>query len=182
MKKIIASVLLISAMLFASSVSAQKSGKVIVVNSADENLSSKSFKFSSLQGVKAGSIFQIEVTKGRSGKVTIYAPKETLEHVIVSENGGILSLRIENGYSVGSGKKGWFYRNKNLKGPIKIAADLNSLSEIELSGAATLYSKESFSEKSCKIDLSGASKVRGSVLPRKSITPLTKDGSTTVRM
>ncbi|MBO7562596.1 MAG: DUF2807 domain-containing protein [Bacteroidales bacterium] len=162
MKKIFASLLLVSAILLAASSNAQnsKSGKVIVVNSSEENLANKTYKFSSLNGVRAGGVFQVEVTRGRSGKVTVYAPAKTLEHIIVSESGGILILRVENGYNISDSKNKWFSRTKNLKGPVKVVADLASLTKIDLSGAATLMCRESFSEKSCKIDLSGAAKAR----------------------
>ena len=150
MKKIFAALLLVSAILTALPSYAQN----------DETLKSKSYKFSSLSGIEAGSVFQITVQKGRSGKVTVYAPAKTLDHVIVSESGGVLRLRIENGYNVGNGKKRWFSSSKDLEGPIKVAVEMPSLAKIELSGAATLHSKETFSEKNCEIELSGASKVR----------------------
>ena len=160
MKKIFASLLLVSAILFAATSNAQnsKSSKVIVVNSSDESLAGKTYKFSSLTGVRAGGVFEIEVTRGRSGKVTVYAPAKTLEHIIVSESGGVLTLRVENGYNISDRSSGWFSRTKNLKGPVKVTADLPSLTVIDLSGAAKLVSKESFSEKDSKIELSGAAK------------------------
>ena len=56
MKKIFASLLLASAILFAATSNAQnsKSSKVIVVNSSDESLAGKTYKFSSLTVVRAG--------------------------------------------------------------------------------------------------------------------------------
>ena len=71
MKKIFASLLLVSAILLAASSNAQnsKSGKVIVVNSSEENLANKTYKFSSLNGVRAGGVFQVEVTRGRSERI-----------------------------------------------------------------------------------------------------------------
>ena len=146
---------LLSANLFA------QGGKVIVVKSdskADENLSTKSYKISSLRGIQAGSVFEITATSGNRGRVEISAPAKTLEHIIVSEKDGVLVLRIENGYSFGGTR--WFSNSKNLKGPVKVTVGLSALEVIDLSGAATLNVKDNFSEKTCKIDLSGASKTR----------------------
>ncbi|MBP5390739.1 MAG: DUF2807 domain-containing protein [Bacteroidales bacterium] len=163
MKNIITAILFAAAILSAGATYAQSSRKVIVVggkssDSKNENLSVKSYKFSNLSGVKAGSVFEITVTDGDRGIVTISAPAKTLEHIIVGENDGVLSLRIENGYSFGGNR--WPSRSKNLKGPVKVTVGLSSLKLIDLSGAATLLTKDNFSEKQCKIDLSGASKVR----------------------
>lgn len=164
MKKIFAALLIAGATLFSASLYSQ-GGKVIVVKSdgkADESLATKTYKFSSLTGVKAGSVFEITATDDNRGKVTISAPAKTLEHVIVSESGGVLTLRIENGYSFGGTR--WPSRSKNLKGPVKVTVGLSALRVIDLSGAATLNVKDNYSEKSCDIDISGASKVRLSKL------------------
>ena len=161
MKKFFAA-FLIAASLLSANLFAQ-GGKVIVVKSdskADENLSTKSYKISSLRGIQAGSVFEITATSGN--RVEISAPAKTLEHIIVSEKDGVLVLRIENGYSFGGTR--WFSNSKNLKGPVKVTVGLSALEVIDLSGAATLNVKDNFSEKTCKIDLSGASKTRISKL------------------
>lgn len=163
MKKFFAA-FLIAASLLSANLFAQ-GGKIIVVKSdskADENLSTKSYKISSLRGIQAGSVFEITATSGNRGRVEISAPAKTLEHIIVSEKDGVLVLRIENGYSFGGTR--WFSNSKNLKGPVKVTVGLSALEVIDLSGAATLNVKDSFSEKTCKIDLSGASKTRISKL------------------
>ena len=173
MKKLFAPLMIACAVAFASANPAfsqkAKGGKVVVVNSSESSLRSKTYKLQSVSGIKAGSVFDIEITRGRSGKVTISAPSETLEHIIVSESGGILTLRLENGYNISNSKSRWYSRTKNLKGPIKVSADIQSLSSIDLSGAAKLTAKESFSEKNCDIELSGATKVSLSKLNASSI-------------
>lgn len=164
MKKIITAIVFATAILFAGSSYAQSgSSKVIVVggkssDSNNENLATKSYKISNLTGIRAGSVFEITVTADNRGKVTVSAPAKTLEHVIVSENNGVLILRIENGYSFGGNR--WPSSSKRLKGPVKVTVGLSSLKLIDLSGAATLLTKDNFSEKECHIDISGASKVR----------------------
>ncbi|MBR5399205.1 MAG: DUF2807 domain-containing protein [Bacteroidales bacterium] len=164
MKNIIKTIVFATAILFAGTAYAQSgSSKVIVVggkssDSQSENLSTKSFRFNELTGIDAGSVFDITVTASNSGIVTVSAPAKTMEHIIVREKNGILNLRIEEGYSFGGNR--WPSSSKRLKGPVKVTVGLSGLRYIDLSGAAKLSTKDNFSEKQCRIDISGASKVR----------------------
>ncbi len=152
MKKFLAAILTVAAVCLLGSANAQ--------TTTDATLASKTYKFQHLLGIQASSVFEIQAVKGRSGKITIQAPEKTLEHIVVSEKGGVLILRVENGYNISNKKEGWFSRTKSLEGPVKVLAELPSVSELNLSGAATFFTKDNFSEKSCNIDLSGASKAR----------------------
>ena len=167
MKKIFTAIALAALILSPAAINAQSGkGKTIVISSKDNpdktntNLLTKTYKISDLRGVRAGSIFEVEVVKGGSGRITVSAPEKTLEHIIVSESSGVLVLRVENGYNFNSGSSRWLSKSKSLKGPVKVVAELSALQTIDLSGAATLSTKDNFSEKLCRIDLSGASKAR----------------------
>ncbi len=125
------------------------------------NMITRNFEFrgDGIRGIKAGGVFDIQVVKGRSGKVSVTAPEKTMEHIIVSNTNGIIVLKIENGYNVVNGRSrsvGWL-KQRTLKGPIKVKIESSSLSKIELSGAAKLVARENYSEDECKIELSGAS-------------------------
>ena len=178
MKKIITSIVLATAVLFAATSYAQSGkSKVIVVggNSSDsknESMVKKTYQFSELKGIRAGSVFEITVTGDDRGIVTVSAPARTLEHVIVNENNGVLILRIEEGYTFGGSR--WTSSRKRLKGPVKVTVSLSALKLIDLSGAATLVTKDSFRENQCRLDLSGAAKVR---LARLSADKLSIDAS-----
>ena len=116
-----------------------------------------SFLFSEITAISASSVFEVEVSKSNVGRVTVTAPKRTLEHLIVKYDNGTLKLRVENGYSFSSNKPA---RGKNLRGPVKVTVEAIKLSKIDLSGASSLTLKDSFNEDECFIDLSGASKAK----------------------
>lgn len=124
-----------------------------------------SFVFSEITAIKASSVFEVEVTKSNAGRVTVTAPKRTLEHIIVKHEGGALILRVENGYSFSSNKPA---RGKNLRGPIKVTVEAAKLSKIDLSGASKITLKDSFNEDECFVDLSGATNAKlGNLSARK---------------
>lgn len=134
-----------------------KGGKVTVVrsssnNSSNEEVISKRLTYSNLHGIKAGSIFEIELVKGNNGKVTVSAPEKTMKHIIVEEKNGVLILRLDNTYRI---------RPKGDKvGPINVIAEVSSLSLIDLSGASKVHSKEHFRSNLCNIELSGATSAK----------------------
>ncbi len=134
-----------------------KGGKVTVVRSSsntssNEELISKKLTFSDLHGIKAGSIFEVELVKGNNGKVTVSAPERTMKHIIVEEKNGVLILRLDNGYRI---------RPKGSKvGPINVIAEVSSLTLIDLSGASKVHSKEHFHSDLCDIELSGATSAK----------------------
>jgi hypothetical protein len=115
---------------------------------------SKSFPVSNFNGIIAGSVFDVELIKSPSESVVVTADKEVMQYIEVKVVRGMLTFAIDT-YKMPNK----FKRNMDfIKVKVLMKEELNWLS---LSGASRLSTKSTFSPKSFKAQISGASKVIG---------------------
>ena len=130
----------------------------------------KNYNVPNLTAIKAGWTFKIEVEEGDSNEITVTAPKETIDCIIITEHNGILTFDLDfskaktethikrvfrkktDGYSMSKG-------GKVLYGPIKVKMQRKRLTAVILSGSATLKTNGNFSGEKMICKLSGSSKI-----------------------
>ena len=120
-----------------------------------QNTLTKEYNFGKITGIDASSIYEIEVTQGNSGKVTIEYDEAFKERLIVKYENGELELGIDS-------KQGNIFRNdKKSKNGIKVYLQMPTIKDLELSGASSLKATGKFITEELEIDLSGASSISG---------------------
>lgn len=120
-----------------------------------QNTLTKEYNFGKITGIDASSIYEIEVTQGNSGKVTIEYDEAFKERLIVKYENGELELGIDS-------KQGNIFRNdKKSKNGIKVYLQMPTIKDLELSGASSLKATGKFKTEELEIDLSGASSISG---------------------
>lgn len=118
-----------------------------------QNTLTKEYNFGKITGIDAGSIYEIEVTQGNSGKVKIVYDKVFEDRLIVKYDNGNLELGIESKQDV--------FRNNKSNNGIKVYLQMPTIKDLELSGASSLKAAGKFMTKELEIDLSGASSISG---------------------
>ena len=119
-----------------------------------QNKLTKEYNFGKITSIDASSIYELEVTHGNSGKVTVEYDDVFEDRLIVRYYNGKLELAIES-------KQNIFKNDKKFKNGIKVYLQMPTIKEIELSGASTLKANGVFKTEELDIDLSGASSITG---------------------
>ena len=119
-----------------------------------QNILTKEYNFGKITSIDASSVYDIEVTQGNSGKVTVEYDEVFKERLIVRYNGGELELAIES-------KQNIFRNNKKSNNGIKVYLQMPTIKDLELSGASSLKATGKFKTDELEIDLSGASSITG---------------------
>ena len=125
------------------------------LSAAAQNTLTKEYKFDDVTRIIAHSVYSIEVTQGKSNKVTIEYDERYKDRLVVNYVKGRLELAVE------SAKNKGFWNNKKESDKIKVYMQMPSINEIELSGAASLQANGNFKTNELEIDLSGATSVSG---------------------
>ena len=139
-----------------------------------QNTLTKEYNFGKITSIEAGSIYNIEVTKGSSGIVTINYDEVFKDKLIVKYANGKLYL------SVNTDKMTSKERRKSTDA-IKVNLQMPSIEEIDLSGASKLTAKGSYTTRELEIDLSGASHVKGLDISGEELS-IDCSGATTLEM
>lgn len=143
---------------------------MVTLGSANAQFSAKKYNVSGVHGIRAGWSFQIELESGESNEITIIAPSQTIECVVVKKENGILTFDLDfskvttkstlpNGIKVTNEEILMTKGRKTLKGPIKVKMQLSQLDAIMLSGSAQLLTKGAFKGGKLTCLLSGNSSV-----------------------
>lgn len=119
-----------------------------------QNTLTKEYNFGKITGIDASSVYEIEVTQGNSGKVTIEYDEVFEDRLIVRYNSGELELGIES-------KQNIFRNDNKAKSGIKVYLQMPTIKDLELSGASSLKATGKFKTDDLEIDLSGASSISG---------------------
>ena len=125
------------------------------LSAAAQNTLTKEYKFDDVTHIIAHSVYSIEVTQGKSNKVTIEYDERYKDRLVVNYVRGRLELAVESAKGKG------FWNNNKGSEKIKVYMQMPTIKEIELSGAATLAANGNFKTDELEIDLSGASSVSG---------------------
>ena len=108
-------------------------------------IGSKDVPITQISRLEAGSAFDITVTKGSAPKLTITAEERILPNIVASQRGNKLVLSIEGSVST--------------QGPLKVDLVVESLTDIDLSGASSL-SFDDVAGASLNLDVSGSASVK----------------------
>ncbi|NOR88126.1 MAG: hypothetical protein GQ527_10990, partial [Bacteroidales bacterium] len=97
--------------------------------------------------IDIGGAFEIELIKSNEEKVVIEADDNIMPHIIVKVSGGELDIYTERNMSI------------NNPNELKLTIYYKHINELDISGAAQLYSSDVLKTASLEMDFSGASEV-----------------------
>lgn len=137
---------------------------------ASAQFSAKKYNVDDISGIRAGWSFMIELESGDSNEITVIAPAQTIECVVVKKEDGVISFDLDfskvttksnypNGIRNVNNEILMTKGRKTLKGPIKVKMQLPKLEAVILSGNAQLITKGTFKEGKLICTLSGSSAV-----------------------
>lgn len=132
--------------------------------------SAKKYNVSGISGIRAGWSFMIELENGDSNEITVIAPAQTIECVVVKKEDGIISFDLDfskvtnktnypNGIRTVNNEILMTKGRKTLSGPIKVKMQLPKLEAVILSGNAQLITRGSFKGDKFICTLSGNSTI-----------------------
>lgn len=124
---------------------------VMTLLSANAEEKTKTYDFGDIAGISAGGSYQVHVTEGNSNKVKVVYDSDIEEYLKLDIRylAGSLVLRTEPKTS-----KSWY---KDYK--IHVYLEMNTINQIDLSGAAKADFSGKYKSDKLEIDLSGASKM-----------------------
>jgi len=126
---------------------------VLCVTILNAQQTSKDYRFGNITGIKASSIYNIKLSKGNSDIVTVTADREYFSHMKIYRDGNTLVFSWD-----GFNRKN--SRNYTEKG-IDVILQVNTLSKLELSGAASLDGNgDTYPSREFECELSGASSAK----------------------
>lgn len=114
----------------------------------------KKVKVSSFNGLDISSYFEVTLEKGAQSSVNITVDEELEPYIIAKVNGNVLYLGLR---SEDMPRK---LRNNNGNRTLKAHITMPTLRKLDLSGATSFSTNDSFDEKEFEGDFSGASKVK----------------------
>ena len=119
------------------------------------NTVTKNYNFGNIKSIEASSIFAIEVTQGNAKGVRIECDDIFEKHLDIRCSQGELKLSLTPNARI--------ERNRNEKDQIgiKVYLQMQTIEELDLSGASSLKATGVFTTNELEIDLSGATSVSG---------------------
>lgn len=119
------------------------------------NTVTKNYNFGNIKSIEASSIFAIEVTQGNAKGVRIECDDIYEKHLDIRCSQGELKLSLTPNARI--------ERNRNEKDQIgiKVYLQMQTIEELDLSGASSLKATGVFTTNELEIDLSGATSVSG---------------------
>ncbi len=113
----------------------------------------KTYNFGEFNGVKAGYVHEIHLTKGNSDKIEVTCPERLVKYQDYKVLGGTLYLNMEvpNRFRLKEDEK------------IVVNIQMEDIRLISLSGASGLTPKGRFSGKNVELKMSGASSMKGTL-------------------
>lgn len=114
----------------------------------------KAFDANTFNGISAGGIYNIELTKAATESVVVEADKEIMPYVVVKVVKGVLSFNLDNDRIPARLKRNM----RSIKARVTMK---DELARLTLSGASTFYTASVFSPKGFNAQISGASNAKG---------------------
>lgn len=125
---------------------------LLSVTFAFSKTSTINYKFDNIKGIDASSIYKVYVSKGNSNNIKVTYPSDLKEYISITNYNGVLKCRLNL-------PKNYNYKKNNNYNEIIVELEMNTISSILLSGAASLYPSGNFTTNQLKVNVSGASKV-----------------------
>lgn len=119
------------------------------------NTVTKNYNFGNIRSIEASSIFAIEVTQGNAKGVRIECDEVFAEHLDIRYSDGELKLSLTPNARIERNRK-----EKDQIG-IKVYLQMQTIEELDLSGASSLKATGVFTTNELEIDLSGATSATG---------------------
>jgi hypothetical protein len=132
---------------------------IVTSSFCTNNTITKTYDFGAVKSIDAGSIYNIEVTEGKQKGVTIVCDPSLQEHLDVKYFHGELILSMKPNTKIVNG---------NSEG-VKVYLQMETIEELDLSGAAKLKVDGQFKNNEMDMELSGASAAKISNLSGNSI-------------
>lgn len=143
---------------------------IFTICTAWGQFSAKKYNVSGINGIRAGWSFQIELESGDSNEITVIAPSQTTECVVIKKENGILTFDLDfskvttkstypNGFKIINDEIIMTKGRKSLKGPIKVKMKMSQLGAVILSSDAQLITKGTFKGGRLICSLSGNSSI-----------------------
>lgn len=128
---------------------------IITSSLCANNTVTKNYNFGNIKSIEASSIFTIEVTQGNAKGVRIECDDIYEKHLDIRCSQGELKLSLTPNARI--------ERNRNEKDQIgiKVYLQMQTIGELDLSGASSLKATGVFTTNELEIDLSGATSVSG---------------------
>lgn len=124
----------------------------LFISNAFAQIITNTYHISNINGIESEFIFDITITKGNSDKIIIKTPKKYAKDIVVSHNKGVLKLKIADS---------WFNRHRNNNNDkITVNLEMNNISYINLSGAASTTFNGDYNTDNLCCELSGASSIK----------------------
>jgi hypothetical protein len=133
---------------------------IVTSSFCTNNTITKTYDFGAVKSIDAGSIYNIEVTEGKQKGVTIVCDPSLQEHLDVKYFHGELILSMKPNTKIVNG---------NGEG-VKVYLQMETIEELDLSGAAKLKVDGQFKNNEMDMELSGASAAKISNLSGNSIS------------
>lgn len=148
MKKINSKLLLVIALIFTTSISAQNwwknsvkgNGKVTKITRTTDDYAA----------IKCAGFMDFELVKGKEGIITIEGEENLLEHIVTEIENNALIVKVENGVNI---KTTW---NKG----IKITIPFEDIEKISLSGSGDIWNTDKIITNNLSIDLAGSGDIK----------------------
>ncbi len=148
MKKINSKLLLVIALIFTTSISAQNwwrnsvkgNGKVTKITRTTADY----------DAVRCAGFMDFELVKGKEGNITIEGEENLLEHIVTEIENNALIVKVEKGVNL---KTSW---NKG----IKITIPFEDIEKISLSGSGDIWNQDTIITDNLSIDLAGSGDIK----------------------
>lgn len=109
----------------------------------------KTYNFSNITAIDASYTYNITATKGRSNNVTVVYPAYLEEYITLTSIKGTLKLDVNTPRN--------FRTPKNASNAITVRMEMETIKNIQLSGASSFKAEGSFTTESLTLGMSGAS-------------------------
>ena len=148
MKKINSKFLLVVALIFTTSLSAQNWWKNSV--KGNSNITKISRSTSDYDAIKCVGFMDFELVKGKEGNISIEGEENLLEYIITEVKNNALIVKVENGVNLKTS------RNKG----IKITIPFEDIEKISLSGSGDVWNTDMIVIDNLSIDLAGSGDIK----------------------
>ena len=148
MKKFNSKLLLVIALIFTTSISAQNWWKNSVKGNG--NITKITRSTADYDAIKCAGFMDFELVKGKEGNISIEGEENLLEYIITDVENNALIVKVENGVNL---KTSW---NKG----IKITIPFEDIEKISLSGSGDVWNTDVIVTDNLSIDLAGSGDIK----------------------